>query len=56
MKNIGCVGCHQLGQEATRTIPAALGKFNSGEDAWMPRVQSGQSGEQMVNQLAGNFA
>ncbi|MDR3486693.1 MAG: carboxypeptidase-like regulatory domain-containing protein, partial [Bradyrhizobium sp.] len=22
MKNIGCIGCHQLGQEATRTIPA----------------------------------
>src|ERR1017187_7916066 len=55
MKNIGCVGCHQLGQEATRTIPAALGKFKSGEEAWMRRVQSGQSGEQMTNQLAGNF-
>ena len=55
MKNIGCIGCHQLGQEATRTIPVALGKFNSGEDAWMRRIQSGQSGEQMTNQLAGNF-
>ena len=21
MKNIGCIGCHQLGQEFTRTIP-----------------------------------
>ena len=21
MKNMGCVGCHQLGNEATRTIP-----------------------------------
>ena len=30
MKNIGCVGCHQLGQEATRTIPAQLGRFKSG--------------------------
>jgi hypothetical protein len=55
MKNIGCIGCHQLGQEATRTIPASLGKFDSGEDAWIRRVQSGQSGEQMTNQLAGNF-
>jgi hypothetical protein len=55
MKNIGCIGCHQLGQEATRTIPAAFGKFDSGADAWMRRVQSGQSGEQMTNQLAGNF-
>src|SRR5450756_2400208 len=55
MKNIGCIGCHQIGQEATRTIPATFGTFNSGEDAWMRRIQSGQSGEQMVNQLAGNF-
>src|SRR6202043_3323446 len=54
-QNIGCIGCHQLGQEATRTIPAAFGKFDSGEYAWMRRVQSGQSGEQMTNQLAGNF-
>src|SRR5471030_485736 len=55
MKNIGCIGCHQIGQEATRTIPSAFGKFDSGEAAWMRRVQSGQSGEQMTNQLAGNF-
>jgi hypothetical protein len=55
VKNIGCVGCHQLGQESTRTIPAQFGQFNSGEQAWMRRVQSGQSGEQMTNQLAGNF-
>jgi hypothetical protein len=55
MKNIGCIGCHQLGQEATRTIPAAFGPFNSGEDAWIRRIQSGQSGEQMTTQLAGNF-
>src|SRR5262249_41966759 len=25
MKNIGCIGCHQIGQEATRTIPAQFG-------------------------------
>ena len=24
MRNIGCIGCHQIGQEATRTIPAAF--------------------------------
>ena len=56
VKNIGCVGCHQLGQASTRTIPASLGTFKSGEDAWMRRLQAGQAGEQMVNQLAGNFA
>jgi hypothetical protein len=55
VKNIGCIGCHQLGQEATRTIPAQFGAFKNGEEAWMRRVQSGQSGEQMTNQLAGNF-
>ena len=55
VKNIGCVGCHQLGQLSTRTIPAAFGEFKSGEEAWMRRIQSGQSGEQMTNQLAGNF-
>src|SRR5712672_330925 len=55
MKNIGCIGCHQLGQEATRSIPGAFGKFDSGAAAWIRRVQSGQSGEQMTNYLAGNF-
>src|SRR5262245_56395499 len=53
MKNIGCVGCHQLGQEATRTIPAQLGSFSSHREAWMRRVQSGQAAEFMVNPLAG---
>jgi hypothetical protein len=55
MKNIGCVGCHQIGQESTRTIPAQFGSFKSGADAWMRRVQSGQAGDMMINQLAGNF-
>ena len=55
MKNIGCIGCHQIGQEATRTIPAQFGNFKSGDEAWMRRVQSGQSGEQMINQLAGQW-
>ncbi len=51
MKNTGCVGCHQLGQQSTRTIPAALGTFASGAEAWRRRVQSGQSGQQMLGQL-----
>ena len=45
MNNIDCIGCHQLGQEATRTIPAQFGKFKSGADAWMRRIPSGQAGE-----------
>ena len=44
-----------FGQESTRTIPATLGHFNSGEDAWIRRTQSGQSGEQMTNRLAGQW-
>ncbi len=55
MNNVDCVGCHQLGQEATRTIPAAFGEFKSGEEAWMRRVASGQTGEWMVNRLAGQL-
>ena len=53
MKNLGCVGCHQLGQLSTRTVPASLGTFASGADAWQRRVQSGQAGEMMFGQLNG---
>ena len=55
MNNVDCIGCHQLGQESTRTVPAQFGAFKSGEEAWKRRVQSGQAGEMMVNRLAGQF-
>jgi hypothetical protein len=55
MNNTDCIGCHQLGQEATRTIPAQFGKFSSGADAWQRRITSGQSGEMMTNRIAGQF-
>jgi hypothetical protein len=55
MKNQACVGCHQLGQLSTRTIPAALGEFKSGEEAWIRRVQAGQASPSMVNPLAGKL-
>jgi streptogramin lyase len=55
MNNVDCVGCHQLGQESTRTIPAQFGKFKSGADAWIRRVQAGQWGEAMTNRLAGQL-
>ena len=55
MNNVDCVGCHQLGQEATRTIPAQFGKFESGAEAWMRRIASGQSGEMMTNRIAGQL-
>jgi hypothetical protein len=56
MNNVDCIGCHQLGQLSTRTIPPAFGEFKSGAEAWMRRIQSGQSGEQMTNRIAGQFA
>jgi hypothetical protein len=55
MKSMGCVGCHQLGNLATRTIPASLGKFNSAQDAWARRIQSGQAGAQMVRIAQGTL-
>jgi streptogramin lyase len=55
MNNVDCVGCHQLGQEATRTIPAQLGEFKSHEEAWIRRIASGQSGEMMTNRIAGQL-
>src|ERR1700736_1722912 len=56
MKNNGCVGCHQLGQLSTRTIPPAHAQERSSSEAWMARVQSGQAGTLMVNILAGQLA
>lgn len=55
MGNVDCVGCHQLGQEATRTIPAQFGTFATGAEAWMRRIAAGQSGESMTNRIAGQL-
>ena len=55
MKNNGCVGCHQLGQLSTRTfpreVPYPLGKFNTSQEMWFRRIQSGQGGEPMFDTL-----
>ena len=41
----GCTGCHQMGNPATRTIPADIvGQFPDSKAAWERRVQSGQAG------------
>jgi len=48
MKNNGCVGCHQMGNEATRTIPAMFTKGKSSVEAWAHRIQAGQAGGAMV--------
>jgi hypothetical protein len=55
LKGSQCIGCHQLGNLATRTIPKALGDFKNSEEAWMRRTQSGQAGEMMTNVLAGQL-
>jgi len=55
VKNNGCIGCHQLGQKSTRTIPSSLGEFANSAEAWVRRVQSGQSGGQMIGILAGQL-
>ncbi len=48
VKNMGCVGCHQLGNEATRTLPEAFAHLESSEQAWALRIASGQAGDAMV--------
>jgi hypothetical protein len=51
VKTNGCVGCHQLGNKATRTIPTALGTFANGHEAWTRRIQSGQASTTMVTNM-----
>ena len=48
----GCIGCHALGNKATREIPEGLGDFDSHAAAWERRVQSGQAGANMEARLA----
>jgi len=52
VKTNGCISCHALGTEATRTIPGDLGQFNNSTEAWARRITSGQAMTQMVNALA----
>src|SRR5882672_4205283 len=51
MKTDGCVGCHQLGDHATRAVPAQLGHFDSGAAAWERRLQSGQASNAMMGAI-----
>jgi len=51
IKTNGCNGCHQLGNYATRTVPQALGHFDSGVAAWARRLQSGPGGNAMVTTM-----
>ncbi len=51
LKNRACVGCHQLGGLATRTIPPAFLQGNTHEQAWMRRVLAGQAAPLMIGPL-----
>ncbi len=51
VKTNGCGNCHQLGNYATRTIPEALGHFESSRDAWMQRLSVGAAGRNMVETI-----
>lgn len=53
MKNMGCIGCHQLGNLATRTLPPDLGAFPSSQEAWVRRISSGQAGHDMISLAEG---
>jgi len=48
MKTDGCEACHQLGDKATREIPASLGTFDTSTAAWIRRIESAQVGQQML--------
>ena len=48
-----CNVCHQIGNQATREIPKALGTFASSVAAWDARVQTGQDGQSMTGMVTG---
>jgi len=48
VKNMGCVGCHQMGNERTRTMPEAFADIEDPQQAWARRIASGQAGNNMV--------
>lgn len=52
IKNMGCVGCHQLGQASTRTLPPMFDNIESSEQAWARRISSGQAGGNMIRLAA----
>ena len=55
IKNQACVGCHQLGNLATRTFPQGMGTFADSKEAWLHRIQSGQAGGDMMRWTAGRM-
>jgi len=52
VKTNGCVGCHQMGNQATRTIPKEFADLKSSLGAWQRRILSGQAMTSMTTQIA----
>lgn len=55
IKNEGCIGCHQLGNAATRTLPEAFANFDDHRQAWARRIASGQAGGNMTSIAGGTL-
>jgi hypothetical protein len=51
IKTQGCNSCHQIGNLATRTVPAMFSQLPNSLDAWVRRVQTGQASEIMARNL-----
>ncbi len=51
IKTDGCMHCHQIGNQATRTLSPILGEFKNSNDAWLRRIQSGQASREMVETI-----
>ena len=52
VKTNGCIGCHQMGNKATRTIPKEFADLKSSLGAWQRRILSGQAMTSMKTQIA----
>jgi hypothetical protein len=52
VKSNGCIGCHQLGNKATRTLPKEFAAIKNSTEAWQRRIASGQAMTSMVTQIA----
>ena len=53
VSNGGCVVCHQIGNKATREIPALFNGYDTSAAAWSRRIQSGQAGGFMTRTWTG---
>ena len=55
IKTTSCTPCHQLGNKATREIPASLRTFGSSADSWDHRLRSGFDGGANMSAYTGRF-